>query len=196
MQHLGSGLTRRISKTQVEDAPSGFRAMSREAAMKLHVFNRYSYTVETIIQAGQKGMAIISVPVSTNEDVRPSRLVKSPWSYMGRQVLTMARIFITYNPFRFFAALGLIVFLTGLLISSRFVYFYVTAGGQGHVQSLILSALLMGMGFFLAVVGVIADLISVNRMLLEGLDWRLQKMEQTLDNRDQAVETTSTTDKS
>ena len=115
---------------------------------------------------------------------------------MGRQVLTMARIFITYNPFRFFAALGLIVFLTGLLISLRFVYFYLTTGGQGHVQSLILSALLMGMGFFLAVVGVIADLISVNRILLEGLDWRLQKVEETLDNRDQAVATTSTTDKS
>ena len=196
MQRLGSGLTRSISKTQVQDAPSGFRAMSREAAMKLHVFNRYSYTVETIIQAGQKGMAIISVPVSTNEDVRPSRLVRSVWGYTWRQVLTMARIFITYNPFRFFAALGLIVFLTGLLISLRFVYFYVTVGGQGHVQSLILSALLMGMGFFLAIVGVIADLISVNRMLLEGLDWRLQKVEETLDNRDQAVKTTSTTDKS
>ncbi len=188
MQRVGSALTRRISKTQVQDAPSGFRAMSREAAMKLHVFNRYSYTVETIIQAGQKGMAVISVPVSTNEDVRPSRLVKNLWSYMGRQVLTMARIFITYNPFRFFAALGLLIFIVGLLISVRFVYFYFTEGGQGHIQSLILSALLMGTGFFLSVVGVIADLIAVNRILLEGLDWRLQKVEQSVDRRSEKRE--------
>lgn len=180
LQRFGSWLTRVISQTEVRDAPSGFRAFSREAAMKIHVFNEYSYTIETIIQAGQKGMAIVSVPIRTNEDLRPSRLVKSLGSYIGRQVLTMFRIFVTYRPFRFFAANGLLIFLVGLLISMRFVYFYVTQGGQGKIQSLILAALLMGTGFFLGVVGIIADLISVNRQLLEGLDWRLQKVEQSL----------------
>ncbi len=180
LQRFGSWITRVISQTEVRDAPSGFRAFSREAAMKIHVFNEYSYTIETIIQAGQKGMAIVSVPIRTNEDLRPSRLVKSLGSYIGRQVLTMFRIFVTYRPFRFFAANGLVIFFVGLLISLRFVYFYVTQGGQGKIQSLILAALLMGTGFFLGVVGIIADLISVNRQLLEGLDWRLQKVEQSL----------------
>lgn len=179
MQRLGSWATRRISKTDIPDAPSGFRAVSREAAMRLHVFNEYTYTIETIIQAGQKGMAITSVPIRTKETLRPSRLVKSVLGYVNRQVLTMLRIFMTYKPFRFFAVPGSILFLAGLLISIRFVYFYVTEGGAGHVQSLILSALLMGMGFFLAIVGLVTDLISVNRKLLEGLDWRLKRMEQS-----------------
>jgi glycosyltransferase involved in cell wall biosynthesis len=177
LQRLGSWVTRRISKTNIPDAPSGFRAVSRDAAMKIHVFNDYTYTIETIIQAGQKGMAITSVPIRTNETLRPSRLVKSAVGYINRQILTMLRIFMTYQPFRFFAIPGVILFVTGLLISMRFVYFYLTEGGAGHVQSLILSALLMGTGFFLAIVGLLADLISVNRKLLESLDWRLKRME-------------------
>ncbi len=186
MQRLGSWATRRISKTDIPDAPSGFRAVSREAAMRLHVFNEYTYTIETIIQAGQKGMAITSVPIRTKETLRPSRLVKSALGYVNRQILTMMRIFMTYKPFRFFAVPGSILFLAGLLISIRFVYFYVTEGGLGHVQSLILSALLMGMGFFLAIVGLVTDLISVNRKLLEGLDWRLKRMEQSSQSEEPA----------
>ncbi len=167
LQHLGSWVTRLISKTDVRDAPSGFRAMSREAAMKLHVFNEYTYTIETIIQAGQKGMAVVSVPIRTNEDLRPSRLVRSLVGYMHRQVLTMLRIFMTYKPFRFFAFPGVLLFGTGFLIGLRFVYFFV-------------AALLMGTGFFLGVIGLMADLISVNRKLLEGLDWRMKELEDTL----------------
>jgi glycosyltransferase involved in cell wall biosynthesis len=174
---LGSWVTRLVSSTDVDDAPSGFRAFSREAAMKLHVFNRYTHTIETIIQAGQKGMAITSVPVRTNESLRPSRLIKNIMGYMNRQLLTMLRIFVTYKPFRFFAVPGATLFGVGFLIGMRFMYFFVTEGGGGHVQSLILASLLMGSGFFLAVVGLLADLISVNRILLEGLDWRLKKME-------------------
>jgi glycosyltransferase involved in cell wall biosynthesis len=180
LQHLGSWVTRLISKTDVRDAPSGFRAMSREAAMKLHVFNEYTYTIETIIQAGQKGMAVVSVPIRTNEDLRPSRLVRSLVGYMHRQVLTMLRIFMTYKPFRFFAFPGVLLFGTGFLIGLRFVYFFVTGAGGGHIQSLILAALLMGTGFFLGVIGLMADLISVNRKLLEGLDWRMKELEDTL----------------
>ncbi|KPK66063.1 MAG: glycosyl transferase [Gemmatimonas sp. SG8_38_2] len=185
LQRLGSWVTRRISKTDIPDAPSGFRAISRDAAMKIHVFNDYTYTIETIIQAGQKSMAITSVPIRTNEALRPSRLVKSVVGYINRQILTMMRIFMTYQPFRFFAFPGVILFVAGLLISMRFMYFYLTEGGAGHIQSLILSALLMGTGFFLAIVGLLADLISVNRKLLESLDWRLKRMEsRSLDGTD------------
>ncbi len=191
LQRGGSWITRVISKTDVEDAPSGFRAISREAAMKLHVFNEYTYTIETIIQAGQKGMAIMSVPIRTNKELRPSRLVKSLTGYMNRQLLTMLRIFITYKPFRFFATQGLILFVAGFLISLRFIYFYVSGDGSGHIQSLILSALLMGMGLFLTIVGLLADLISVNRKLLEGLDWRLKTMEEGMRTEKSAEEPVS-----
>ncbi len=148
--------------------------------MQLHVFNEYTYTLETIIQAGQKGMAVTSVPVRVNDPLRPSRLVRSTLGYIRRQVLTMLRIFITYRPFRFFAAQGVVLFSVGMLISLRFVYLYLTAGGAGHVQSLILAALLIAIGFFLAVVGLLADLIAVNRQLLERLDWRMHKVEERL----------------
>jgi hypothetical protein len=174
-------MIRRVSKTDVPDAPSGFRAMSRDAAMKLQVFNEYTYTVEMIIQAGQKGMAITWIPVRTNERLRPSRLVRSIPSYVRRQVLTMLRIFITYKPFRFFALQGSLLFLGGFALGARFLYYYFTGRGGGHVQSLILAALLMGSGLALAVVGLLADLISVNRKLLERLDWRLQKVEEKVD---------------
>ena len=186
LQRAGSWITRVISKTDVEDAPSGFRAISREAAMKLHVFNDHTYTIETIIQAGQKGMAITSIPVRINKELRPSRLVKSLFGYMNRQLLTMLRIFMTYKPFKFFAVQGVVLFSVGLLIGIRFVYYFVTEGSSGHVQSLILAALLMGTGFFLGVVGLLADLISVNRKLLEGLDWQLKKMEEG--NNEKAAE--------
>jgi len=187
LQRVGSRATRLISQTDVQDAPSGFRAFSREAAMRMHVFNEYTYTIETIIQAGQKGMAIVSVPIRINEDLRPSRLMKSLPSYLSRQILTMVRIFVTYKPFRFFASAGVLVFIVGLLISVRFLYFYFTGNGAGHIQSLILSALLMGTGFFLAVVGLVVDLISVNRQLLEILDWRMQKIEERVSDDSAAL---------
>ena len=181
LQQVGSWAVRKVSKTDIPDAPSGFRAMSRDAAMQLHVFNEYSYTLETIIQAGLKGMAIVSVPVSTNDPLRPSRLMTSLPSYLRRQILTILRIFMTYKPFFFFAAPGILAFLAGLLIGLRFLLFYLAGEGAGHVQSLILSALLMGSGFFLVVVGLLADLASVNRKLLEGLDWRLKRIEDAVE---------------
>jgi len=180
LQGLGSWVVRIASKTDIPDAPSGFRAMSRDAAMQLHVFNEYTYTLETIIQAGQKGMVVTSVPIRTNEDLRPSRLFKSIPSYIQRQILTILRVFMTYKPFRFFAVPGVILFSLGMLIGLRFLYFYLTKAGAGHIQSVILAALLMGMGFFLTIVGLLADLISVNRKLLEKVDWRAQKIEEGL----------------
>lgn len=178
LQRLGSWVVRRVSGTEIADAPSGFRAMSREAAMKLQVFNSYSYVLETVIQAGHKGMAITSVPVRTNPELRPSRLFKSTAGYVARQALTIIRIFMTYRPFAFFAVPGFLVFLLGFAGGLRFFYFYLIGEGAGHVQSVILSALLLGSGFFLGVVGLLADLTAVNRKLLEGLDWRLRRIEE------------------
>ena len=179
LQKIGSSVVRLASKTDIPDAPSGFRAISRQAAMRLNVFNEHTYTLETIIQAGQKSMAITSVPIKTNEDLRPSRLVKSIPHYIQRSILTIIRIFMTYRPFLFFTLLGTISFGLGMLISFRFLFLYLGGNGAGHIQSLILAALLMGTGFFLSVTGLIADLISVNRKLLEKLDWRVQKIEET-----------------
>jgi len=177
LQRLGTWVTRLVSGTDVQDAPSGFRAMSREAAMRLHVFNGYTYTVETIIQAGQKGMAVTSVPVRTNQPLRPSRLIRGLPSYLFRQVLTMLRVFVTYRAFRFFAVPAVVLFGAGFLIGARFLWHYLHGLGNGHVQSLILAAMLMGMGFFLGIIGLVGDLIAVNRTLLEDLDWRLRQIE-------------------
>jgi glycosyltransferase involved in cell wall biosynthesis len=178
LQRVGSRVTAFVSQMPVADAPSGFRALSREAAMRLHVFNEYTYTIETIIQAAQKGITIAWVPIETNNTPRRSRLVQGLPSYVVKQVLTMLRVFVTYRPFRFFAVPGALLFGLGFLIGLHFVYLYVTIGGRGHVQSLILAALLMGTGFFLCVVGLVADLQAVNRKLLESLDWRLRRVEE------------------
>jgi glycosyltransferase involved in cell wall biosynthesis len=185
LQRIGSRVVRRLSATDIPDAPSGFRAMSRDAAQRLNVFNEYSYTLETIIQAGRKGMAITSVPVRTNPDLRPSRLIGSLGGYLRQQVLILFRIFMTYRPFFFFAVPGLIAFTLGFLLGVRFVYFYLTGTGAGHVQSLILAALLLGGGALLLLVGLLADLIAVNRKLLERVDWRLQKVEERLPGSEQ-----------
>lgn len=181
LQRLGSWATRVASGTQVEDAPSGFRAMTRAAAMRLHVFNRYTYTVETIIQAGQKGIAIETVPIQVNPSVRPSRLARSMTHYVSRQMLTIVRIFMTYRPFAFFAVPGSVVFAAGFALGLRFVLFYLAGNGSGHVQSLLLATLLLGMGFFLIVIGLVADLIAVNRSLLERVDWQLRTLHDRLD---------------
>jgi glycosyltransferase involved in cell wall biosynthesis len=185
LQKLGSWVVRLASRTDIPDAPSGFRAISRNAAMQLHVFNDYTYTLETIIQAGQKSMAITSVPVRTNSCSRPSRLFKNIPSYIQRQVSTIVRIFMTYRPLRFFAVPGIFLFFSGLAIGLRFLYYYLTVGGEGKVQSLILAALLMGSGFFLIVIGLLADLIGVNRNLLERLDWKVQQIEDKLGSKKQ-----------
>lgn len=181
LQRLGSWATRMASGTQVEDAPSGFRAMSRGAAMRLHVFNRYTYTVETIIQAGQKGIAIETVPIQVNPAARPSRLARSMTHYVSRQMLTIVRIFMTYRPFAFFAVPGVLVFSVGFALGLRFVLFYLAGDGSGHIQSLLLATLLLGMGFFLVVMGLVADLIAVNRSLLERVDWQLRLLHDRVD---------------
>lgn len=175
LQRLGSWALRRISNTDIPDAPSGFRAFSRDAAMQLNVFSEYTYTLETIIQAGQKNMAITSVPVSVNRSMRNSRLVKSIPQYVLNSVVTMGRIFTTYRPLKSFFILGGIVFFVGFLIGVRYLVFFFSGDSGGHVQSLILAALLMGIGFQILVSGILADLISVNRKLLEKIDWHFKR---------------------
>jgi len=172
-QKLGSWVVRLASKTDVPDAPSGFRALSREFAYRVNVFNNYTYTLETIIQAGQKNFPVAWVPVKTNPWLRPSRLFGSTWSYIRRSIVTIVRIFVVYRPFMFFASIGAGFLLIGMLLGIRFLYyFYFTGEGTGHIQSLILAGLLIGVGFQVGVMAFIGDLMSVNRHLLEELQYR------------------------
>jgi len=177
LQHLGSWAVRVASRTDVADAPSGFRAISREAAMRLNVFNAYTYTLETIIQAGQSNMRVISVPIHTNADLRPSRLVKSISSYVQRSLVTILRVFVIYKPLKFFAFFGTIFSLAGVVAGVRFLWFLFESNGEGHVQSVIFCALCIIAGLLLFMMGVIGDLIATNRKLLERIDRRLQHIE-------------------
>lgn len=167
LQKVGSFVVRVASNTNIPDAPSGFRAMSRECAMELNVYNNYTYTLETIIQVGQKGIAITSVPIRTNEDLRPSRLFSSISNYINKSVITIIRIFVVYKPFMFFMSIAAILFFLGFILGLRFLYFYLTGDGGGHTQSVILAGVLMGMGFQTGLIAFVADLLSVNRKLLE-----------------------------
>jgi glycosyltransferase involved in cell wall biosynthesis len=177
LQGLGTAVVRAVSGTSVEDAPSGFRAVSREAAMQLHVFNEYTYTLETTIQAGRKNMVVASVPVRVNAEIRPSRLVKSIPSYIRKSIFTMLRIFVVYRPFRFFMAVGGTLSAVGTLLGLRYLALLVFGGGGGHVQSLILASILLGIGFQTMLTAFLADLLAVNRTLLEDIEFRSWKRE-------------------
>jgi glycosyltransferase involved in cell wall biosynthesis len=174
LQKLGSWVVRAASSTEIPDAPSGFRALSRAAAQRLMVFNDYTYTLETIIQAGQKNMAITSVPVRVNAELRPSRLVRSVPSYVERSIVTIVRIFVIYRPFRFFAAIGAVLFTAGFLIGLRFLWRYLHGEGTGNVQSLILAGALLVMGFQTVLVAFLADLLAANRKLMEEVRFLLK----------------------
>jgi len=177
LQRLGSWVVKRISGTQVEDAPSGFRAIHREAAIRLNVFNEYTYTLETIIQAGRKGIPISCVPIKVNPYLRPSRLISSIPTYIRRSILTILRIFIIYKPLRFFMSLAALLAIPALFFIFRFLYFYATGDGQGHVQSLVIAVGLLAISGILAIGGILADLIAANRLLLEDLRMRMLHLE-------------------
>ena len=174
LQKLGSGVMRLISSTEVEDAPSGFRAFSRNAAMQLNVFDNYTYTLETIIQAKAKGLILKCVPIRVNPDLRKSKLVRNMFDYIRRSIFTMIRMFIIYRPFRFFAILAGMFFLVGSLIGLRFLYYFVFESGAGHIQSLILSAILIITGVQVGVIAVLSELLSINRKILEDIQKRLK----------------------
>lgn len=169
LQRIGSWVVRLASRTDIADAPSGFRAFSRETARHLVVFNEYTYTLETVIQAGRKNMAVISVPVRVNADLRPSRLVKSIPSYVQRSIGTIIRVFVIYRPFAFFGTIGLVLFSIGFLIGVRFLIKFFAGEGMGHVQSLILASSLLIIGFQTILIAFMADLLAANRKLLEEI---------------------------
>jgi glycosyltransferase involved in cell wall biosynthesis len=181
LQRLGSWVVRIVSKTDIADAPSGFRAYSREAALRVNVFNSYTYTLETIIQAGLRGMKIISVPIRTNGDLRPSRLINSIPRYIFRSVTTIVRIFMIYNPLRFFLLLGSVPFAFGVLLGLRYLILLLGGTERAHLPSLVLAALLIGISLSLWMLGLIADLMAANRSLLEDIQLRGRRMEFTAD---------------
>ena len=183
LQHIGSWAVRFASGTTVIDAPSGFRAFSREAAIGISVFNDYTYTLETIIQAGQNGVKIISVPIRVNEDLRPSRLVKSITSYVQRSTVTILRIFMIYRPVKSFFIIGTIPFALGFFLGLRWIFlFFIEEGTRTHLPSLILAAVLLMMGFQTFLFGLLAELVATNRKLLEDNRTKLRHLE--LDSRD------------
>ncbi len=177
LQHFGSYVVRKASKSDIPDAPSGFRAYSREAAMRLNVVNEYTYTLETIVQAGRSKIAMESVPIRTNGELRPSRLFNSMFGYVKKSMLTILRAFMMYRPLMVFTIIGGIIFALGLAVGVRFLLFYFGGTGAGHIQSLILASTLMLLGFQTFVVGLLSDIISANRKILEDVQYHVRRMD-------------------
>ncbi len=177
LQYSGSRLVRRLSKTDTPDTVSGFRAFSKEAALRINVLTAFSYTIENLIQLGHQKLKIISVPINTNEQLRESRLFKSIPSFIGNQLATILRVYATYKALKVFTAIGLIIILPGIAGFTRFLYYFFTSGGEGHIQSLIFSTTAIIIGFLVLMFGIIADLISNNRKLIEKTLYKIKKME-------------------
>jgi glycosyltransferase involved in cell wall biosynthesis len=179
LQKLGSWVIRGLSETDVPDTVSGFRAFSREAAMQMNIISPFSYTIETVIQAGKKHLAVTSVRIGTNPNTRESRLFKSMPNFLERSVTTMIRMYAMYQPLRTFFYLGVMCIILGLIPSIRFLYFHFTTGGQGHIQSLIFAAIMFIVGFNVLVMGLLADIVSFNRRLIEETLLRVRRIELT-----------------
>ncbi|WP_277934656.1 glycosyltransferase family 2 protein [Parablautia intestinalis] len=177
LQHFGSWVVRKASGTDIPDAPSGFRAYSREAAMRMNVVNDYTYTLETIVQAGREKIAVMSVPVRTNEELRPSRLFNSIWGYVKKSMLTILRAYMMYKPLKCFSYLSCIPLMCGLLIGFRYLYYMMLGRAGGHVQSLILGCTLIIIGFLTFMIGLVADVIGANRKLLQDTQYHARKAE-------------------
>ena len=177
LQHLGSWVVRKASKTDVPDAPSGFRAYSRSTAMRLNVINEYTYTLETIVQAGRNKMAVTSVPIRTNAELRPSRLFSSMFGYVKKSMLTIGRAYMMYRPLAVFSAIAVVFSGAGFMVSVRYLCKRTKGESEGHIQSLILSSILITIGMMAGVVGLLADVISGNRKLLQEIQYELRKMD-------------------
>ncbi|MEM6678625.1 MAG: glycosyltransferase family 2 protein, partial [Pseudomonadota bacterium] len=190
LQRAGSAVVRRISGLEVRDAVSGFRAYSREAALSTNVFSEFSYTIETIIQAGRAGVSVVSVPVGTNAVTRPSRLFKSIPSFLSKQLMTLVRSYVMYNPLRVFALIGLALMTLGALPVMRFVIFYLMGDGDGKLQSLVIGGVLLVVGFITLTLALLADAVAVNRRLLETTVATLRRIElERMEERAAAQET-------
>ena len=182
LQHFGSWVVRKASRTDIPDAPSGFRAFSKEAAMRMNVVNDYTYTLETIVQAGREKIALSSVPIRTNAELRPSRLFKSIWVYVKKSVLTILRAYMMYRPLMCFTLLAIPSVAVGLGIGIRFLYYLAHGTGGGHIQSLILACTLIIIGFLTFMIGLLADVIGANRKLLQDVQYHLKRMEYERDD--------------
>jgi glycosyltransferase involved in cell wall biosynthesis len=183
LQRIGTGVVRHLSGIDIPDAVSGFRAMSRDAAMQMNIVSRFSYTTEMLIMAGQRRLAVASVPVRTNAPTRQSRLFRSVPQFIANTGLTIARAYALYNPLRTFLLIGLVILLLGALPVLRFLWLYLSGDGQGHVQSLVLGGTLLVIGFITLLFGIIADLIGRNRQMLEAVLLKVRKIEERLDRR-------------
>jgi len=177
LQHLGSWVVRKASNTDIPDAPSGFRAYSRDAAMRLNVVNEYTYTLETIVQAGRDKIAMTSVPIHTNPELRSSRLFNSMFGYVKKSMLTIIRAFMMYKPLRFFTLLGIIPIIISVLLGVRFLIYLYMGTGNGHVQSLILASTMFLTGIQTIIIGLQADVIAANRKILEDIQYHVRKMD-------------------
>ena len=177
LQHFGSYVVRKASKSDIPDAPSGFRAYSREAAMRMNVINEYTYTLETIVQAGRTKIAQTSVPIKTNPELRKSRLFNSMFGYVKKSMLTILRAFMMYKPMRFFNTVGAIIMTCGVALGIRFLVYLFIGEGTGHIQSLILTSMLILVGFQTFLIGLQADLIAANRKLIEDVQYHVRKMD-------------------
>jgi glycosyltransferase involved in cell wall biosynthesis len=177
LQHYGSWAVRTLSGTEIPDTTSGFRALSRDAAMRLNVLSEFTYTLETIIQAGKKKLPVTHVPVTANPERRGSKLFASSWGYVKRSAATMLRIYALYEPLKVFSYIGGTLIAVGTAIGLRFMYYFWTEGGSGHIQSLMLTVLLIIIGFQTVLIGLVADLIGANRSLIEDVLFRMRRME-------------------
>lgn len=176
LQHLGSWVVRKASGTSIPDAPSGFRAYSRDAALRLNIVNEYTYTLEQIVQAGRNKMAVVSVPIHTNEELRPSRLFSNMFGYIKKSMITIMRAYLMYKPLRFFATVGSLLMTAGIITGIRFLFFFFIGMGNGHIQSLLLAVTLILLGTMIIIVGLQADIIAANRKLLENIQYEVKKM--------------------
>ena len=177
LQKFGSWVVRKVSGADIPDATSSFRAMTREAALKLNILSDFSYTLEAIIQAAKKKIAIKVVPIRTNEKLREPRLYSNTFVFLKKSASTIIRTYATYESLKVFSGIGLVLFLGGVALGIRFLYFYFSGEGTGHVQSVIFASMLMIMGFLLGMIGLLADLISANRKLLEDMLYRIRDLE-------------------
>lgn len=183
LQHFGSWVVRKASGTNIPDAPSGFRAYSREAALRLNVVNEYTYTLEQIVQAGRNKISITSVPIRTNGELRPSRLFSSMFGYVKKSMFTIIRAYIMYKPLRFFVGIGLFPLLLGFLLGIRYIVLLLMGKGGGNIQSLILCSLLIMIGVLVMVLGMLADTIAANRKVMEDVQYHVRKLEYERENR-------------
>ena len=187
LQHFGSWVVQKASNSDIEDAPSGFRAFSREAALRLNVTNEYTYTLETIIQAGREKIAQTSVQIRTNEELRPSRLFHSISSYVKKSAGTIVRTYLLYMPLATFSIIGVIPFIIGIGIDIRFLVLFLSGNGQGHTQSLILGSTLIILGFITFMIGLLADVLSSTRKLIEETEYRVRKIDYKQDKMEKEL---------